>query len=206
VRLHANVARRALDRGSCDAVRESLAELDAETVRLAALVDEYIELGRAHAADFDARCIDIRGVVREVAEAHRLGLERLGIKLTVDLPDKEILVDGDAKKLAEILHKLVRNASEALRDGGAVKVRVRRDDANVPRAVIEVIDSGPGFADPAIAFRPFYSTKPDGTGLGLSIVHDLVRAHRGEVRAVNCEGGGACVRVRLPLSEAPCSV
>jgi len=205
VRLHANVARRALARGVVDAAKESLDQLDAETVRLAELVDEYLELGHAEAPIVEVRPMDVAAAVRGAVEAHRRTLERHGIAVVLEVPDERLAIEGDAKKIAEIIHKLLRNSLEALREGGKVTVRVRREEALVPMAAIEVIDSGPGFADPRVAFRPFYSTKPEGTGLGLSIVHDLVRAHRGEVCAINSEGGGACVRVRLPLSEDRCS-
>lgn len=205
VRLHANVARRALRRGAVQPVYDSLDALDAETIRLASLVDEYLELGNAEPTSLRARRIDLRAAVRGAVEVHRQHLEAAGIAVNLDLDDGELPIDADGKKIADIVHKLLRNASEALdKGGGAITVRVRREDRSVPMASVEVSDSGPGFADPSVAFRPFYSTKPLGTGLGLSIVHDLVRAHRGEVCALNRHEGGACVLVRLPLCEVPC--
>lgn len=204
VRLHAGVVRRAIDKGQLAAARECVEELDRETVRLAELVDEYMELGRADANTVDLQPIDVRAPIRAAVEAHRAALERNGISVVLDLPDDELRVEAEPKKLGEVVHKLLRNASEAMRDRGHIAVRVRRDEERTPVATIEITDTGPGFADPTAAFRPFYSTKPEGTGLGLSIVHDLVRAHRGEVCAFNTDSGGACVRIRLPLREDRC--
>jgi signal transduction histidine kinase len=209
VRLHANVIRRCLERHNLDAAKDSLGDLDTETVRLADLIDEYIELGRADALAVELRVIDVRAPIRDAVEAHRGSLERRGINVFLDLRDEALPVEAEPRKLAEIVHKLLRNASEAIHGPGRIEVRVRRDDAPAPMATIEVADSGPGFSDPTVAFRPFYSTKPEGTGLGLSIVHDLVRAHRGEVAALNGEAGGACVRIRIPLAlpgSTRCSV
>ncbi len=204
VRLHAGVVRKALARGSLDVAAESVTELDGEIQRLAALVDEYVELGHADQVAVSLRRIDISEPVRDAVENHRAALERLGIAVKLELPPEELPVEAEPRRLAEIVHKLLRNAAEALQPGGEVVVRVGRTP-NKDSATIEVEDSGPGFVDPSVAFRPFYSTKPEGTGLGLSIVHDVVRAHRGEVCAFNHERGGACVRIRLPLYEASCT-
>ncbi len=201
VRLHAGVIRRAINRGQLEAASQSLEDLDAETVRIAELVDEYVELARADATSMELEPLDIRAPIRAAVETHRATIERDGIHVSLELPDQELRVEAEPKKLGEVVHKLLRNAAEALRDRGKIVVRVRRDEARTAMATIEICDSGPGFLDPSAAFRPFYSTKPEGTGLGLSIVHDLVRAHRGEVCAFNNETGGACVRIRLPLHE-----
>lgn len=205
IRLHASVIRKALTRGAADVAAESLTELDDEIQRLARLVDEYVERGGAAPVAIELQRIDVREPVREAVEAHRSGLHRVGIGVELELPSEAMSVEAEPRRLGEIVHRLLRNAAEAQQPGGRILVRVRRDPAKPRAATIEVEDCGPGFENPSVAFRPFYSTKPDGTGLGLSIVHDVVRAHRGEVCAFNHERGGACVRIRLPLIEESCS-
>jgi signal transduction histidine kinase len=71
-------------------------------------------------------------------------------------------------------------------------------------ATIEVLDDGPGFSPDARAhlFEPFYSTRPQGTGLGLSYVRKIALAQGGSVEVEDAPGGGALVRVSLPLAHS----
>src|SRR5262249_19449587 len=81
---------------------------------------------------------------------------------------------------------------------------VIRAFARGSRAIIEVEDTGAGFADLNRALDPFYTTKPvgKGTGLGLSICYGIIKEHDGEIRLENVKPRGARVTVELPLVEA----
>jgi len=69
--------------------------------------------------------------------------------------------------------------------------------------VIEVEDSGDGFADLNRAMDPFYTTKPvgKGTGLGLSICYGIIKEHRGEIRLENLDPNGSRVSIDLPFAN-----
>ena len=82
-------------------------------------------------------------------------------------------------------------------DGGELTVAmVRTSDA----VKIEIVDSGPGFAEgeDKQIYEPFYTTKSGGTGLGLAIVQRVAEAHGGEVSAANGPQGGAVMTIRIP--------
>jgi two-component system NtrC family sensor kinase len=83
--------------------------------------------------------------------------------------------------------------------GGDLRIRLRAEHG---RVVTEFHDSGPGFLEPKRAFDPFYTTKGvgKGTGLGLSICYGIVKEHGGEITALNDPGGGAVVRMSLPVA------
>jgi signal transduction histidine kinase len=53
-------------------------------------------------------------------------------------------------------------------------------------------------------FDPFFTTKPvgEGTGLGLSISYEIVKRHRGDIRAESPPGGGALFTLRIPVARA----
>jgi nitrogen fixation/metabolism regulation signal transduction histidine kinase len=71
-------------------------------------------------------------------------------------------------------------------------------------AEIAVEDDGPGFQREVMGqvFDPYVTTKAKGTGLGLAIVRKIVEEHGGHIEADNSTGGGARVRVDLPLHDA----
>jgi signal transduction histidine kinase len=106
----------------------------------------------------------------------------------------------DAEKMKQVVLNLVRNAIEAMPEGGTVFVETGAVDA---QARLVVRDTGPGLPEGIDVFQLFATTKPGGTGLGLSIVQQIVVQHSGEVVAAsNAEGGGAMFTVSLPLEPA----
>jgi signal transduction histidine kinase len=76
-------------------------------------------------------------------------------------------------------------------------------DSGKGYAEISIRDNGPGINPETLTelFEPYVTTKTKGTGLGLAIVKKLIEEHGGTVTAENLEGRGACIMVRLPLTE-----
>lgn len=118
---------------------------------------------------------------------------------------------ADADQLLQVFLNLLKNAAEANRDGGAIRLhtfydtslRVRRDDGTQSRLPlqIEIIDDGPGLP-PAIAadvFEPFISGKENGTGLGLALVSKLIGDGGGWI-TVDSVPGRTCFRISLPIA------
>jgi signal transduction histidine kinase len=104
---------------------------------------------------------------------------------------------ADADLLRPVLLNLVRNALQAMPEGGTLTLAARRDGA---RACVAVSDTGPGIppgADEEI-FRPFYSTRARGTGLGLAVARALVTAMGGTLAVSSAPGRGATFTVTLP--------
>jgi signal transduction histidine kinase len=114
---------------------------------------------------------------------------------------------ADETQLGVALHAVVKNALEAVDDGGHVSIAVRRSDASVkPCLEVVVGDDGPGISADVRRhlFNPFYSGREAGRGLGfgLSKCWRIVTDHGGQV-VVGCPaGGGAEVSILLPLSPA----
>lgn len=128
--------------------------------------------------------------------------ERRQVNLEVERPSAEIYVRGSEDALSDVLSNLVVNAIEALSAGGAVLIRLERDDGKL---LLEVTDDGPGIPAEhrARIFQPFFTTKPSGTGLGLAIVERRVREMGGEIRweSPAANGHGTRFRITLPLAE-----
>ena len=129
------------------------------------------------------------------------------IALTRQLVDGEPLVRGDAVRLRQALHNLLKNALEAIGEARKPQIRVAtsvlREDGEA-WVELEVADNGPGLPGDFGErwFEPYTTSKPRGTGLGLAVVKKIAEEHGGSVRAGNSPQGGARIVLRLPLEHA----
>jgi len=113
----------------------------------------------------------------------------------------EVAVAGDADQLDQMLINLVHNAVEATEGG----VRLHWS-ASAGMATIVVEDDGPGVADTANLFTPFFTTKPGGSGIGLVLARQIAEAHRGSLVVRNRRGAhGAEAVIQLPIAIATAS-
>jgi len=124
------------------------------------------------------------------------GLER---RLSVELlggPAISLLADAD--QLDQLLINLVKNAVDAsLERNGGVRVHWAVSE---PMLELNVDDDGPGVADTANLFVPFFTTKTGGSGIGLVLARQIAEAHGGELRlSTRSDGSGARAVVTLPL-------
>jgi signal transduction histidine kinase len=110
----------------------------------------------------------------------------------------------DGARLQQVFENLLDNAAEHSPSEGVVTIRASvTEQAGRNWIECSVEDEGPGFDAEAVdrAFEPFFTKRQGGTGLGLSIVQRIVEEHSGKVFADNVPGGGAMIRVRLPVAE-----
>jgi two-component system NtrC family sensor kinase len=119
------------------------------------------------------------------------------VTIAVERPSEEITVRGRASWIRHALLNLGGNAIQATPRGGTIRLQLRREEA---RAVISVIDTGPGIADEVRArmWDVNYSTRK-GLGIGLPVVAHIVQAHGGSV-AFEPSESGACFAIRLPIA------
>jgi nitrogen fixation/metabolism regulation signal transduction histidine kinase len=157
----------------------------------------------ARAPQLSLEPLDLHQILQEVLDLYR-GSE-LNVRLVERLEADHARIDGDAGRLRQLLHNLLKNALEAIRDteDGEIRISTRNElRAGMQQLVLSIADNGPGFA-PGIMdnlFEPYVSTKPKGSGLGLAIVKKIVEEHAGTISAENQETGGAQIIIRLMLS------
>jgi nitrogen fixation/metabolism regulation signal transduction histidine kinase len=136
--------------------------------------------------------------VRDVLGLYESSRVAIETDFSNDLP----AVLADANQLRQVIHNLLANAEDALVEIAEPRIWIT-SLSDGAYALLGISDNGPGFPPQTLAraFEPYVTTKAKGTGLGLAIVKKIVDEHRGEVRLVNRDGGGAEVAIRLPLAD-----
>jgi signal transduction histidine kinase len=117
-------------------------------------------------------------------------------ELRADLPFLEI----DRNQMKSAFFNVIKNAFQAMKTGGILRVQTDRDDHFV---TVRFADTGGGISqeDMSKVFEPYFTTKAAGSGLGLLIVRRIVREHGGEMDLVSNEGQGLTLTIRLPLRD-----
>lgn len=154
--------------------------------------------------------VDVNRLIRDLIKVIDPSiLAPLGIAAHLDLANPLPPVAAERNGLKQVLINLVKNAAEAMAQGGNLFVATRRlgpvKNAHGPcgEAEITIRDDGPGLPAEVRAriFEPFNSAKGGGhAGLGLSIVHSIVKSLDGRITCESREGRGTRFAVRLPLA------
>lgn len=171
---------------------------------LLALVNDLLDLSRIEAGryELDLARFDIRAIVEEVVRLSADAAERKHIKLGMVTPEAALTVEADAGALRRMLINTIGNALKFTPDGGRVFVQVSLQDGFV---FLDTIDNGPGIPEAeretlGEAYeRGAGGARAEGTGLGLSLVRALAALHGGALSFHEAQGGGALVRIALPL-------
>lgn len=139
-------------------------------------------------------------VLHETLKLLKTEFENRRIAVSVDIQDEVPNVQLDRSQIKQVFFNLIKNALEAMPDGGALKIVLGVDDACVN---ISFIDTGQGIAAEELGrvFEPYHTTKAKGSGLGLMIVQRIVEEHGGEIELSSKPNEGTCFKIRLPRSE-----
>lgn len=167
-----------------------------EVARMEEIIHDLLDFIRPRKLLRQETVID--ALVTETAERFRAELEAAGVVLEVMPGCGETALECHPGEIQQVLQNYLMNALQAQAFGGRVTVRTSAVDGGLK---VEVLDSGPGFAetDGKRLFSPFFSTKPTGSGLGLTICAQIIKAHGGVTGAANRPEGGATFWFILPL-------
>ncbi|MBR2837160.1 MAG: PAS domain-containing protein [Kiritimatiellae bacterium] len=132
--------------------------------------------------------------------ALRQQLEERRIGVTLDIPAALPPVALDKNQMEQVFFNLVKNALEAMKDGGSIDIELAADDRDVS---VSFRDTGSGMDDEQLAhlFEPYRTTKEKGNGLGLMVSARIVRDHGGTIAAESQPGAGTTFTIRLPRLE-----
>lgn len=191
-----------------DRVRQTSEVIDRQVRHMTNLVDDLLDVSRVTRGLVELKCapLDLRHVINDAVEQVAPVIQARRHHLTLQASPDATLVDGDKKRLVQVMANLLNNAAKYTEEGGNILVRTQVREEHV---LIEVVDDGIGMP-PDLVGRVFdlftqAERTPDrstgGLGLGLALVKSLVLLHRG---TVSCSsegmGKGSTFAVCLPRS------
>ncbi|MDD5436276.1 MAG: PAS domain S-box protein, partial [Candidatus Omnitrophica bacterium] len=176
-------------------VKENLDIITQEIENSDKIIADLLEFSRAKNPVLRPENINL--IVREVLS--RLRIEP-NIELVLDLKDGLPDIAVDALQMHQIFYNLIKNALEAMEQGGKLKITTAHEGEFIEAAVS---DTGGGISEENLAkiFEPLFSTKTKGTGLGLSICASLVERHEGKLEVKSEAGKGTTFTVKLPVKR-----
>lgn len=180
--------------------RALLRAIGQEVARLSALSDQYLSMAKQKAPELEES--DLLVFLSETARFMRPELESHGVHLDLEVPEGLPWLLLDQGQMRQVFFNLVRNAREAMPEGGEIRIVVEPSAREVE---VRVADSGPGVpeGEEEQLFDPFFTTKSHGTGLGLAVTAQIVTAHGGRLEYERRVPQGSLFKVILPRPQAP---
>lgn len=174
---------------------------------LAHIVSDLLDISRIEAGEglklaftqcrLEAFCREAAWVHEDVSDRH---------PIEFDLPDGDVVIEGDSYAITQILENLLSNAIKYSPQGGTIRIGLRQEGEFCE---LSIADQGIGMTPEQVShvFEKFYrantsNTGIPGTGLGMTIVKYLVDAHRGRITIDSTPGRGTKVRIHLPVKQA----
>jgi two-component system CheB/CheR fusion protein len=184
--------------------------IERQSQRLVRLVDDLLDVARINRGVITLKRerVELCAVARQTAEASRTRMEERHQELSLSLPERPMIVNGDPVRLEQVIANLLDNATKYTERGGTIWLALAQEGNE---AVLSVKDSGIGLAPEMLEriFEPFTQVdhslgrSSGGLGLGLSVVRRLLQLHGGRIEARSAGlGQGSEFIVRLPLAAA----
>jgi two-component system sensor histidine kinase BaeS len=187
---------------------ESRASLQMEIDRLAGLIDDLheISLSDAGGMGYQRSEIELVSIIERALDSHRSRIAESGLTVETELPDNDVILHGDARRLEQVFSNLLENSCRYTDAGGRIRVSCALADPIV--CIVE--DTSPGAANadlPHLFDRLFRAEQSrnrshGGSGLGLAICKGIIEAHGGQITATPSALGGLAIRVELPRDHS----
>ena len=183
--------------------KEFLGQINAETDRLAQLVQELGDLSRIESGQSPLvkQNMGIGEVIKRAAERIKPQADRAGLSINIDIASELPPVAADRDRIEQALVNLLHNSIKFTPSGGGITISAVSSGDSLQ---VSVSDSGVGIpaGDLPRIFERFYKAdrarSGGGTGLGLAIVKHIIEAHGGKVWTQSVEGKGATFTFTLP--------
>jgi signal transduction histidine kinase len=175
-----------------DLILDAMNHLSAEIGRLETLLQELHSLGRP--LKVKPVPVNMATLAGEVLQQSFVTNAAQSIDIRSELPEDLTPAMADPEKLKQVILNIVKNAIEAMPDGGILTLRAFRSKQKI---CLEIGDTGAGIPPEIQVFDCFATSKPNGWGLGLSIARQIISAHQGTIDYSTNLGKGTTFKVSL---------
>lgn len=174
---------------------DSLEICSGEVDRLDGIIDHFLHAIRPKPLDLqDLQVLDI---LTEVIHIQENELKDLGVNVDIEVKEDPPLLMGDRNQLKQVFFNVIKNAMEAMDQGGELRISTTTDDQDV---YIHFADTGVGISQDDLVkiFQPYYTNKKEGHGLGMMVVQRIIRDHGGQIGVDSKLGTGTVVTLQFP--------
>jgi PAS domain S-box-containing protein len=182
-----------------DEAKTLLQAIDLEVRRIQRVADGYLQFG--HMPKPHRSPVTLNDLVSRKLSFLSPLLNTSRVQMITEFEKSLPPVQADADQLWQAILNLIRNALEAMPNGGNLTLRTA---STVDEVVLQLTDTGKGMTDEERLqiFRPFFTTKPIGTGLGLTLTQQIIAEHGGRIECASVAGQGTSFSFSLPLRTA----
>ena len=175
--------------------REMLQACRNEVERLDNIINQFLHAIRP--GETKMIDIDIKKVIIDTLTFMQREIETKGISVKCHWPEIMPKIYGDIAQLKQAFFNILRNAVQAMPQGGEIIVNSFYNDDYI---VLEFLDTGEGISADELKrmFDPFKSFKKGGTGLGMMIIERVLRVHGAEMSVDTKEGEGTAIVIKFP--------
>ncbi len=200
--IHLQLLKKAFVRKEClsiDDAQRYIDVLEEEINRLNSIVVDFLFAVRP--LDTRLRLGSVMKTLNEIAAFVEPELTENKVTLTCDISSSLPKLEFDENLLKQVLLNLIKNAMNAMEQGGRLTLHARPDGNQV---LISVQDTGIGMNDETLQkiFEPYYTNKATGTGLGLTVVYKIMKEHRGDITVESRLGEGSIFTLSFPIPKS----
>ena len=168
-----------------------------EIDRINSIVNDLMYIGKPRVIHFEKASIE--EIIAYTLSITQQQAERQGVTVETTMAGPLPPLDCDEKQLKQVFINLIKNAIEAMPEGGRIEIRVKVLERQ--KMIVSIQDEGGGIAEDNLLNlgEPFFTTKKDGTGLGLMVTNQIIKEHLGEINIKSGLEKGTRAEVILPI-------
>jgi PAS domain S-box-containing protein len=187
-----------LPREKEESLRELLDVSRREVARLDQIISQFLRAIRPSLPTFEKA--SVTALLKETLDFLQHEIRDRDVLVEVTEPEEKDSILLDPNQIKQVFFNIIRNAIQAMPDGGLLKIGVAATDRYI---AVSFRDTGPGIAPEELGriFEPYHSSKSEGSGLGLMIVQRIIRDHGGQIEVHSEPRKGTTFTIFLPREE-----
>ncbi|KKI93404.1 hypothetical protein WQ54_03980 [Bacillus sp. SA1-12] len=182
--------------GSEQYQKEFFSVISAEINRIELILSELLALAKPPQEHY--RHKNICSILQHVVALTRSQAILHNIHIHMSFKEKQLEVLCDENKLKQVFINFIKNAIEAMPNGG--NITVCAESVRNGSVIVKITDEGTGIPKELLSKigKPFFTTKENGTGLGIMVSYEIIKHHNGEVK-IDSHPTGTTISVILPI-------